>query len=111
MAVASPPGPSNVAAERSGAPLESRFRIADLGDVAYLLYFVLPRRALLEIGRIRGWAEYLLRGKMRRAVRRNVRDLVPTAGTCTCTGSSEVSRVAKHSLRSDRPGCTGGATC
>ena len=79
MAVSSAHVASSVAGDRTGEPLRSEFRRFDLGDVAYLLYLVLPHRALMEVGRLRGWLDYLLRARARRAVRANLRDLLPEA--------------------------------
>ena len=70
---------SSVAGDRAGEPLRTEYRAADLGDIAYLLYLVLPHRALMEVGRVRGWIDYLLRPHARRAVRGNLRDLFPEA--------------------------------
>lgn len=80
MAAPTPVVASSVAGDRSGAPLRTEFRAADLSDIAYLLYLILPHRALLEIGRVRGWLDYLLRIGARRAVRGNLRDLLPGDG-------------------------------
>lgn len=79
MASSSAAPASSVAGDRVGEPLRTEVRVADLGDIAYLLYLVLPHRAMLEVGRLRGWLDYLLRAGARRAVRGNLRDLFPDA--------------------------------
>ena len=79
MAVSSAVPASSVAGDLIGDPLRAAFRVADLGDIAYLLYLVLPHRALMEVGRVRGWLDYALRTGARRAVRGNLRDIHPDA--------------------------------
>ena len=46
----------------------------DRGDLVYLAYLVLPFRVFVQLGRMAGWIEMLLRPAARRAVRANMDD-------------------------------------
>ena len=68
----------NVAAEkvvpnaRGNSNLIVTARTFDRGDLVYAAYLVLPFRLFLQVGRLVGWIEMLVRPKARRAVRANL---------------------------------------
>lgn len=57
-------------------------------DVLLLFYLVLPLEFFLLAGTARGWLEYVLRPRARRAVRGNLRDLLPADTPARTVGAA-----------------------
>lgn len=64
------PAPTTTPLGRNG--LVSTPRLVDRGDLVFLAYLLLPFGLFLQLGRLAGWTEMILRPRARRGVRANL---------------------------------------